>query len=512
MPLYRSASPQISVKLFKTISRSTVDGQAAVSTRYQGKSESIDLGALMGDGSSVRTTKSVREPAGAFTITLSDHPQSSLGDASGLSSLDSVYGLVEPMDMVEIRMWNGLGPRPNPLPIIMRGFVSEVQRSQTMGDNGQPQRQVVISGQDYGKIWQIFQVLYLPAFADGKTLLTNFNLNELFGVGVFNVKTAADFVRTMVEKVLNPFMDRFIPPKSTMPRKLLTTDASILVKHGTVNQSVQSMSGSIYDILKLHGDVGIWNELYTEDREDGVHVVYRPVPAMLLSPDSKTGSRKIQDDAPDPVYVPIPDSDIQSQSVARSDSDVANFFWVENSRFDLIGDIQRKLASIPQSDPSVSITDYPNSAVKFYGVRPMYASTQQGGDEVKNMTSGQDEETTEQRDIRQVDWLAYRRKAMMQMNKDNVVLERGSARIKGGPVRAATGDGKIESMKAGDYARFQMGRLQYDAYVSSISHEFVPFDSYTTTLTFERGEGFANRISLDGGVNSPWLAEQARHL
>ena len=39
--------------------------------------------------------------------------------------------------------------------------------------------------------------------------------------------------------------------------------------------------------------------------------------------------------------------------------------------------------------------------------------------------------------------------------------------------------------------------------------EFVPFQSYTTTLTFDRGTGFVTRAKMEGGVNSPWLAEQA---
>jgi hypothetical protein len=496
-----TASPALSVRLYKTISRTTIDGQSAVSTRYQGKDDYIDLTPFLNQGSSVRTSKSVREPAGGFSITFTDRPQ----EQSSTSDLETVYGLVEPMDIIEIRMWGGMGPAPVILPIKMRGFVSVVQRGQAMGESGQPQRQVVISGQDYGKIWQTFQVIHLAAYAERQSLLTSFALWEMFGVKAQNTMKAGDWVRTMVDKVINPHMDGFMPKNTQLPRKLLTNE-SILVKHGVVNDSYQNMQGSIYDILKFHGDVGVWNELYTEDREDGVHVVYRPIPALHLTAPKDAKSRKIQDDAPDPVYCVIEDGFIKNMSVVRSDAGVANFYWVNNSRFDLIDDMQRKLASIPSDDGKVSLKEYPNTAVKYYGVRPMYAETQQGDDGIANMGSGQNEGEQNARSTKQEAWLDRRRRHMVEMNRDNVVLERGGATVKGGIMRP---DGK-EMMKAGDYGRFKQGRLTWDAYIVQIDDEFIPFQGYTATLTLERGEGFAKRTSEDVGMVSPWLTEQAR--
>lgn len=503
MPTIQDASPRISVRLYKTISRKTVDGQTAVSARYQGKDEYIELTDFMNLGSSVRTSKSVRQPAGAFSITFADMPQKSLQTAPSpsASSLESVYGLVEPMDMIEIRMWNGIGPAPALLPIKMRGFVSDVQRGMAVDDEGRPQRQVVVSGQDYGKIWQMFQVIYLASYAEKQSLLTNFSMWELFGIQP-NTMTAAEFVRTMVKKVINPFIDGFVPKNSPMPREIKTGD-SISVAHGVVNNSYQQSQGAIYEILKTHGDVGVWNELYVQDREDGVHCVYRPVPALKLTPD-KDGNRKIQEDAPNPVYATIPDGHIKRMTAVRSDADVANFYWVNNSRYDLIDDMQRKLWAIPQDDGRVSLKEYPNAAVKYYGTRPMYAETQQGGDLETSMTSGLPPEQQAKRTINQANWLEYRRDSMMEMNRDNVVYERGSALVKGGPVRD---DGT--PMQAGDYARFKVGRLEYIAYVTQMDDEFNMFQSYTTTLTYERGEGFVERSKMEGGASSPWLAEQA---
>lgn len=512
MPRVKDAKPQISVRLYKTISRETIDGQSAVSARYQGKDEYIDLTPFLGEGSSVVTTKSVREPAGAFSITFADRPQQSVyAELEQMlcvptQAIESIYGLVEPMDVVEIRMWGGVGPRPAELPIKMRGFVSEVQRVQAMSGDGKPVRQVVISGQDYGKIWQTFQVIYLAAYAEGQALLTSFNMWEMFGVEAKILK-APEFVRTMIQKVINPHIKKFMPENSPMPKELQTGD-SISVKHGVVSQNYQNMQGSIYDILKFYGDVGVWNELYTEDREDGVHVVYRPVPAMHLTKPEGAKDRMIQDDAPKPIYGVIPDDDISSISVSRSDSNVANFYWVNNSKYDLIDDVYRKLFALKDTNNTVNLKEYPNSAVKYYGVRPMYAETQQGGDETISESSGLPEKEQAKRSEQIEDWIEKRRRLMVEMNRDNVVFERGTARVKGGPMRS-DGTGPL---KAGDYAMFQTGDIAWQAYVVSITDEFLPFQSYTTTLQFERGENFVTRAGMETGMSSPWLAEQARRL
>lgn len=507
MPRVVSATPRITVHLYKTISRKAISGNVAVSSRYEGKDAYIDLTGFLGDGASVVTHKSVREPAGAFSITFADHPhKASLGGGPVISAanIETVYGLVEPMDVVEIRMWSGIGMAPAKYPIKMRGFVSEVQRQQTMTPDGKPMRQVVISGLDYGKIWQIYQIQYLPAYVEGKSLLTSYNMWELFGIGPKAVMPAGEFVKTMVEKIINPHIKGFMPPKSELPTEIKTKDG-ISVKHGVVSNQYQNEQGSVYDLLKFYGDVGVWNELYTEDREDGVHCVYRPTPALSLDDmDKKEGRKTIQDDAPKPVFVPVPASSIESISTSRSDANVANFFWVNNQKYDLIDDNFRKLMALSASDKTVN-SKYPNVDPKYYGIRIMQAETQQGGDEIAFETSGGTASQITKRSGQIEAWIDKRRRLMVEMNKDNVVLERGTARIKGGPMRA---DGK-ETMKAGDYATFEIGGLSFAAYVVDITDEFMPFVAYTTTLNYERGEGFAERSTMESGRQSPWLAEQS---
>lgn len=509
MPQLKDALPKISVRLFKTISRQMIDGQVAVSDRYQSRADFIDLTPFLGDGSSVVTSKSVREPAGAFSISFADGPvRTEFNNWQDLPELamETVYGLVEPMDIIEIRMWGGIGPQPAVLPIKMRGFVSEIGRSQAMSPEGKPTRTVSIGGQDYGKLWQIYQILYLQAYAAGNPLLTNYSLWELFGVTAQNTMSSSEFVRVAIEKIMNPYIEGFMPENSMMPREI-KVDAT--VSHGVVNNSYQGQEGAVFDLLKTFGDVGVWNELYTEDRESGVYAVYRPTPALHLNGPPGNGSRKIQQDSPDPVYVVVADEDIQSISSQRSDSNVANFYWVSNQRFDMISDIFRKLLSLTPDDGSVNLRDYPNASARYYGVRPMYGATEQGEDLVTSLTSGLDKDGQDARTVLLEEWITNRRRIMLEMNKDNVAFESGSARIKGGLMRPPKKDGELEHMKAGDYARFKQGAVEHEAYIVKLTDEYIPFQSYTATIEYERGTGFAERVRMEGGKSSPWLAEQA---
>lgn len=506
MPELLDRSPRISVRLYKTIGRKTIDGQSAVSVRYENRAPYIDLTDFLGDGSSVITQKSVKEPAGAFSITFPDmaHQQSALtGMQFGSSHLETIYGLVEPMDVVEIRMWGGIGPAPAELPIKMRGFVSKVDRNTGVGENGAPTRSVVVSGQDYGKIWQTFQVVYLAAYTEGNALLTSFSLWELFGVNAQNTMKSSDFIREMVNKIINPHIAGFMPENTPMPKELKTADG-ISVAHGVVNKSYQDTQGSLYDTMKFHGDVGIFNELYTEDREDGVHVVYRPIPAMHITAPKGATTRKIQSDAPDPIYVEIEDSAVKQLQVSRTDANVANFYWVNNSRFDLIDDMQRRLSALQSGDQTVNLKEYPNSAVRYYGVRMMQGETQQGPDGTTNMLGTFDRDELDRRGLAGEEWIHRRRRIMVEQNKDNVVLEHGSAKIMGGLMRP-DGSGHL---RAGDYGRFRIGTTSWEAYVTAITDEYLPYQGYTATITLERGEGFVRRAA-GSSSSSPWIAEQA---
>ena len=239
-----------------------------------------------------------------------------------------------------------------------------------------------------------------------------------------------------------------------------------------------------------------------------MYCVLRPTPAMHVSTGEDERLELIQDDATRPPEVVIDDSPILSLRTRRSDSDVANFYWVTAPQLDLISDLPRKLAALDEDDQTVNLAEYPNTSDRYYGTRPMYADTQLGADSVTSMTGGLDATRDAAREVSMEDWLRDRRERLVEMTRDNIVLETGTARIKGGPMRP---DG-LEFMKAGDYAIFRTGNITWRAYITSITDEYLPFQGYTTTLTFERGTGYATRATMESGRSSPWLAEQARRL
>jgi hypothetical protein len=478
VPVYQ---PELQVTLHKTIARKTTNGKDATSQRFQGAVDKrvIDLAPFIGEAGAVQTSKSVSEPAGGWQITLADRALQSGG------TFESVYGLVEPMDMIEIRMRHGTPASAGRVPVVMRGFVTDVRRSEAMGGDGRPTRTVTLSGQDYGKVWQIIQINFFAAYLLGQAFLSDFKLFEQFGVGYETTLSPDDFIRQVVNKVINPYLFELMPENSTLPTTLQYEGT---VKGGTVSPGLQTQEGTIYELLRQFGDVGPWNELFIEDREDGVYCVYRPNPYL----DVTTGE-KIQKDAPDPVYVEVDHADIMGMSVARSDVNVANFYWVDSPRFNLVTDSYRRQAAAAAGDPTVVLKDYPNSQAKLYGLRLLRVATQQGGSEMKTHNTGGKASDVQALEKSVAGWIDGRRRVLVETNRDNVLLEQGTIRMRG-----------REDVKAGVYLRVRRGDFEATYYVIQVEHEFVPFVGFFTNVQVKRGTGFVRRITRGG---SPYLSE-----
>ncbi len=474
--------PEVQVVLHKTLQRKTTSGKDAVSERFAGAvgKRTIDLGPFLGAGSSVRVSKSVSGPAGGFQLVLVDRPY---GDDGGLESL---YGLVEPMDMIEIRARHAAPTDAGKPRILMRGFVSDVTRNETVDTaSGQPQRQVVLSGQDYGKIWQILRISYHAGYLLGQSFISGFSLFEQYGVEAKTTMTSQEFVSQVTDKILNKFLGELMPENATLPSKI---QQDVQVKTGAVSPAIQTQQGTIYELLRFFGDVGPWNELFTEDREDGVFLVYRPNPFA----DVATG-KMIQADAKMPEVVDLQDEDVSTISVSRSDSDISNFFWVGAARFNLISEAYQKQEASASGDSTVILKDYANTKSSLYGLRLMEVQTQQGPADVQSFDSGGKSDAFGQIQANAVTWMAERRRILSESNKDNVVFERGVMRVRGN-----------ENLRAGIYVRLKRGDLTSLYYVVQVDHEYTPFQGYFTTLVVERGMGFVERVRQSKG---PYMQE-----
>lgn len=521
--------PRISVMLLKNVARDYLAGDdglgslAPASGRFKGVDNRIDLTPYLGEAGGVSVSKGIREPAGSFTVTLGDRALQDFSGAAGnyglssasASQFESLYGLIEPMDVIEIRMAHAptdpdvvaeYQRLPQRLPIVMRGFVSSVRRNEVMGPDGKPQRSVSISGQDYGKLWQIIQIRYLANYVLGQELLTTLKFAQNYGVNSGVEFTPNEFVFEVVQNVLNSFTaemrlnsGKFDEAGTNSPVRDIDV-FDLTVPDAKISPfGVNSFSGgTLYQMLSHFCDVGPWNELFIEDREDGVALVYRPNPFQTPAGDIINASSAPFDTQGHGITqglgtrgIDITDADVVSLNTGRSDANLANYYWVDNPSYSLVQAETLRLQTAGQKPETYYLQDYRNSAPWLYGLRMMQVQTNQGA-----RIDAQPESLFNQGRTDYVAWLDYRRESLVRSNRDNVVFESGTMVLKGN-----------ERIKAGMYIRLLRGTMVALYYVVRVDHSFMPFRAMTTTVTFERGTGFIERARREGGKQSPYLAE-----
>lgn len=498
--------PRISVVLKKNITREFITkgdglgGSVPASGRFRGVEREIDLTPYLGEAGGVRTSKSVRQPAGGFSITLADRMY--VGESR---QQESLYGLIEPMDCIEIRFAHApTAPAyasqyqrlDKQLPIIMRGFVSSVRRSETISPDGTPQRSVQISGQDYGKLWQIIQIRYLANFVVGQNLLSFLNFAQNYGVQAESY-TPNEFIAETMSEVFNEFTAMMRQGDDNSPvRDVTLFDLSVptgLISPFGVNQFA---GGTLYEMIKHFGDVGPFNELFLEDREEGVACVYRPNPYRGVDGEFISG---VTDFEPDSGTADnrgitehrITDEEIVSQSMGRSDENIANYYWVDNPTYQLSSENLQRLNGADDDLATYFIEGYRNSDPALYGLRMMQLQTNQGP-----RFDGQGEGAYRAGVGEMDQWLRSRRELLVKANRDNVVFEAGNMTLRGN-----------ERLRAGNYLVTERGSLESRAYIDQVDHIYTPFRSFITNVQLVRGTGFISRAQKGRGRQSPYLSE-----
>jgi hypothetical protein len=464
-------SPQISVTLFKMIGRKN-----GVAARYEGAKGQIDLTPFLGDTGTVETDRSLSEPAGSFTITFPDQPTSAIQD--------SVYAFVEPMDMIEIRMARSPYLYGQTLPINMRGFVSSVRRVEVMGDDGSPQRQVIIVGQNFGKLWQINGVFWQVAYQTDQPLLTLYQVQAALGMQV-GFESASQFISGMTTQVMNK---RIAQLSAFSNRQVLPFNPVCSVNQGQVTPPATATltEGSYWDIINTFAD-SPWNELFIRDVESGPELVFRPTPFKDIN------GNLIMPDAVDPGSIRIDISDVVQLDVGRNDQSVANFFWVDPSTSSL--DTSGAVTAANIVEGSLLDFNYPNNNPALYGYRQMQGNTMLFPDGVSELPTQipADNAAVMPGNSGYVEWWQLRALQLKWMNRDNAVFEEGSIIFKGN-----------ENAVPGIYLKLRRGPIISSAYIVSVKQTFSPFQNFMTQATVERGDGFLLRNKAAG---SPYYAE-----
>lgn len=469
----KTYQPGVRVLLNKNIVRT-----AGVSQRTAGGSGVIDLTPFLGDYGSVTTNKNLNDPMGAFQIVLADQIER--------SAMDSLYGMIEPMDHIVIRMAREPHLFGGDLPVIMRGFVSKVSRSEAFGEDGRPIRTVRIAGNDYGKVFVNRQIFYLYDYnaAPVGTLQTS-SLFEKFGI--YPAEPAGSFMEKLLADA-NEYLDDIWA--SSASAEAFSIGADITVAGGTIGTFQMPAPGPVWNLMSSRADRP-WNELFVEDRQDGPYLVYRPAPFVDLD-----GTLIQQPGAAETSEIGITDADVESVDISRDDRDVANFFWVD---FDLHSELSSNTllaGAFVASNPTVHDPGYQNNNKTFFGMRLMRVTSRHGWDDMRDLRGPVS--TADKKAVTGLltGWADIRREWLMKANRDNAVFESGTFKLKGN-----------EQLNAGINLRLTRGALSSRYYINSVSHDFMPFRGYTTSVGVIRGTGFYERTKVAG---SPYWAEGRR--
>jgi hypothetical protein len=460
--------PEIQVILLKMVKRT--DGVAA---RYTAAQRQIDLTPWLGDYGVVRTSKGIAEPAGVFTVVLTDKMH--------IDVMDSLYAFIEPMDVIEIR--GSHSPEVyagGPLPLLMRGYVSSVRRSESIGEDGAPARSVVVSGHDAGKLWQIHNIWFEVAYATEHPMLSAFLLQAVSGLTP-KLTTLSEFITEFTETVMNQkiadmaaFADRIVQP--------FIVDSSV-TQGQIVPQMIAQYQGDMWGIITRYAERP-WNEIFVEDSEDGPVLVFRPAPFKGID-------GKWIGPAVDPGTIDVALEDVVGIDVERTDAQVANFFWVPPGPSMLDSNYLVNVAALQAGQPFD--TTYGNDSPALYGLKKMEVGTFAIPTDIDELPTEAPLADQPAGGVKYVAWHQKRMELLKAMNRDNVVFEAGAMQIRGN-----------EDWKPGRYLRLTRGDVVSEAYVVSVEHAITPLQSWTTTLSFERGTGFLVRNKMP---NSPYLAE-----
>ncbi len=263
--------------------------------------------------------------AGTFSITLT-----SIRDRNGLSWAEKIL----PMDYIEIRaLADSQSPNAAPI-VIMRGFVDSSEETLVFDQaEGGPARQVLISGTDYTKIYQMFQIQYLwqtntKAYVLAQNPYLAFALDAFMHTGLLtkHVVSIPEYIGILDKKVLGHFTGPLVghfDGKIPVPVSKVFIPSSFLV----APNYIENFTGSIWELYTYY-QAPPWGELfvYDEPGSDAPTLLFRIAPSL-----------DIEGNAPPALYdqfsllpkLTLSSTELNAFTVYRSDSDVMNFFFSE---------------------------------------------------------------------------------------------------------------------------------------------------------------------------------------
>ena len=202
-----------------------------------------------------------------------------------------------------------------------------------------------------------------------------------------------------------------------------------------------------------------WNELFLDyDDQENPLLVFRPAPFKDLD-----GNLILADaGATDPGTFDLDIEAVTSLETGHSDARVANFFWVPPGPGQL--DTQQMLNVATLLSGAQLDFNYPNNAPSLYGQRRMEVATNVVPTSLTDLPTKLPPGQRVQAQQAYIAWNIARMQQLKAMNRDNAVLENGTAVVRGD-----------ETLRPGRYLRLTRGALSERVLHRPGSHLFAPF-------------------------------------
>jgi len=471
-----------------------------------------DLGDTKSEILSVTTNKDITSPEGTFSINFVPRK-----DNIGLTWFDKINA----QDLVEISFANA-DDKGKEI-IVMRGLVDNVSKAESW-EGGVPQRSIVVSGRDFGSLFTDFGVYYIEELRPAQALLAKVMPWDTSFPLLFDAQGAFDF---MAKKVKSNIDLVFGKDK----KKVLD-----MLKMIAITMFPDDKTGTFY----LTGYVGdFWNafskfqdkpfhELFVYDGPNNAYLVLRPSKLKdargnlpkTANDVAKSGSTRLTEEwaslgglemtyptlSPEGELEGLPDlrtvsgsefyppdfkitaTDKININVSKDRSEVYSYYFTIPEAPQLFKINLREQAISPYiNNPENSENPYfqlrPNlpACVNKYGFKKYEATTvfiNMFGGQLKEEERGKDyTDYTTKNDLKK---LVQRNRTLVAWFLHNEHLLKGSINIRG-------------NRKAiiGTYVTDEDEGIEY--YVEGVSHNFVLFQGFTTTLRVTRG------LPIEGG-------------
>lgn len=496
MQIYTGA-PKVTVKIYTE------------SSRYNFTTE---LGNYQSDILSVTTNKDLNSPEGTFSINFVPNK-----DSAGKTWFDKI----NTQDYVEISFSNADDAGKDV--IVMRGLVDSVSKSESW-EGGTPQRSIVVSGRDFGCLFTTFGVYYIEELRPLQAILSKVMPWDTSFPMVFDAQGAFDFMAKKVKANIDLVFGKDKKKVLDMFKMIAIT---MFPDDKTGTFYLTGYQGDFWNAFSKYQDKP-FHELFVYDGPKNSFLVLRPSKlkdAMGNLPRSVTeisekGSTRLTEEwanqggleftyptlSPSGELEGLPDlitvsgrdfyppdfkisaTDKISINVVKNHDEVYSYYFTIPEAPQLFKINLREQAVLPyMQDPENSENPYFQlrsnlpACVNKYGFRKYECTTvfiDMAAGQLKPVERGKD--YTEQRVSRDLKKLIERNRTLVAWMLHNEHLLKGEINIRGN-----------NKAIIGTYVTDEDDGIEY--YVEGVSHNFVQFQSFTTSLRVTRG------LPIEGG-------------